>query len=143
MNGNTQSTLGQRSEESHQDRELGSSLGGELPTNVYLTVVGAFGWMMLAAWVCFGGQAGTSLALAIATVLCIVFFGLPLTLSHTRTTAMGRSDVKQFTPSSVDTATGRLSTREACRQVAFLPVALAVAAILIGATSLWLGPAAN
>ena len=103
----------------------GSIPGDEFPNAIYRTVVFAFAWMMLAAWLAFGGTAGTDLDLAIATVLFAVFLGIPLILYRTARSRMQRSDQnsKRFLESRVDIATGTISGTEAW---------LALAATLIG-----------
>jgi hypothetical protein len=47
--------------------------------------------------------------------------------------------LKGFLSAGFETATGRLSAREAWLQVALVPIALAVAAVLIGGVYTWLG----
>ncbi len=57
--------------------------GDEFPTTVYRSMVIAFAWMMLAAWLAFGGTGGTDLDLAVATVLFAVFLALPIIMHRT------------------------------------------------------------
>ena len=112
----------------------GSIVGDEFPTAVYKTVVFAFVWMMLAAWLAFGRAAGTDLDLIIATVLCTVLLGIPILLYRTARTRLQRTNQnsKQFLKSRVDIATGTISGTEAWLEVILIPVALALAATLIG-----------
>jgi len=112
----------------------GSIPGDEFPGAIYRTVVFAFAWMMLAAWLAFGGAAGTDLDLAIATVLFTVFLGIPILLDRTarRQLQKGEQRSKQFLDSNVDIATGTISGTEAWLEVILIPVALALAATLIG-----------
>ena len=112
----------------------GSIPGDEFPAAVYRTVVFAFVWMMLAAWLAFGGAAGTDLDLAIATVLCTVFLGIPILLYRTARNRLQRTNQnsKQFLESRVDIATGTISGTEAWLEVILIPIALALAATLIG-----------
>ncbi len=112
----------------------GSMPGDEFPAAVYGTVVLAFVWMMLAAWLAFGGTRGTDLDLAVATVLCTAFLGIPIILSWTaRNRLQGTyQNSKQFLESRVRIATGTVSGTEAWLQVALIPIALAFAATLIG-----------
>jgi hypothetical protein len=112
----------------------GSVPGDEFPAAVYRSIVIAFGWMMLAAWLAFGGATGTNLDLAIATVLFVVFLGLPITMYRTARNRLQRQRTipKEFLSSRVDVATGSLSGREAWLEVILIPVALALAATLIG-----------
>ena len=115
--------------------------GDEFPTAVYRSIVIAFAWMMIAAWLAFGGTSGTDLDLAVATVLFIVFLALPI-ITH-RTTANRRGHDRRPTPQSfrssqVDIATGTLSGREAWLEVLLIPIALALAATLIGGAYVFL-----
>ena len=112
----------------------GSIPGDEFPTAVYRTVVFAFVWMMLAAWLAFGGAAGTDLDLAIATVLFTVFLGIPILLYRTARNRLQRTNQNsgQFLESHVDIATGPISGAEAWLEVILIPMALALAATLIG-----------
>ncbi len=108
--------------------------GDELPPAVYRTVIVAFAWMILAAWLAFGGATGTDLDLAVATVLCTVFLAIPVILRRTATNQLQKSHrlAKQFLESRVDIATGTVSGTEVWLQVVLIPVALALAATLIG-----------
>ena len=109
--------------------------GGELPGPVYRSVLLAFAWMLFASWVAFASGGETDLVLTVAVVLFAVFLGLPLLIY---TTAAHHTEAKPENPpalpsSSVDTATGPLSGREAWLEIALIPAALALAATLIGA----------
>lgn len=112
----------------------GSIPGDEFPAALYRTVVFAFVWMMLAAWLAFGGAAGTDLDLAIATVLCTVFLGIPIVLYRTACNRVQRTNLnsKRFLQSRVGIATGTISGTEAWLEIILIPVALALAATLIG-----------
>ena len=89
---------------------------------------------MLAAWLAFGGATGTDLDLAIATVLCMVFLSIPIVLYRTARNRLQRTNQnsKQFLESHVDIATGTITGTEAWLEVILIPVALALAATLIG-----------
>ena len=108
--------------------------GDEFPVVVYQSIVIAFAWMMIAAWLAFGGATGTDLDLAIATVLCTVFLAIPIIMHRTACNRLQRphSVSKQFLSSRVDIATGSISGAEAWLQVILIPAALALAATLIG-----------
>jgi uncharacterized membrane protein YtjA (UPF0391 family) len=114
--------------------------GDELPPAVYRTIVFAFAWMMLAAWLAFGGASGTDLDLAVATVLFVVFLALPIIMYRTARNRLQRQRTvpKEFISSRVDIATGTLSAREAWLQVLMIPIALALAATLIGGAYVFL-----
>ena len=109
--------------------------GGELPNAVYRSVAFAFVWMMLAAWIAFGGSRGLDLDLSVGIVLFIVAAALPWLI---RTTASHHipaksTEVRPFLYSEVDTATGPLTGREVWFQIILVPASLALAATLIGA----------
>lgn len=107
--------------------------GDEFPPAMYRTVIAAFAWMMLAAWLAFGGTKGTDLDLAVATVLCTVFFAIPILLRRTAYKRVQRPQVAtRSSDTRIDIATGPVSRTEAWLQVILIPVALAVAATLIG-----------
>jgi hypothetical protein len=112
---------------------FGTIPGDEFPAAVYRTVVFAFVWMMLVAWLAFGGTAGTNLDLAIATLLCMVFLGIPILLRWTARNRLKRTNqnFKQFLKSRVDIATGTISGTEAWLEVILIPIALALACTLI------------
>jgi hypothetical protein len=113
---------------------LGSIPGAEFPAFVYVSVLLAFAWIMLASWLAFAGDMDAALALGIAIVLAIVFFALPIIIRHV---AVAFSHNKpettgDFLSAPVDTATGPLSGASAWLQVLLIPLALALAATLIG-----------
>ena len=93
---------------------------------------------MLASWLAFAGDTDTDLALGIAVVLGIVFFALPIIV---RRVAVAHSHPKRerahdFLAAPVETATGPLPGSSAWLQVLLVPLALALAATLIGAVNL-------
>lgn len=141
-----EATLRQQEKDSARDENrsgYGSIPGDEFPPIVYRSIIIAFAWMMAAAWLAFGSSA-TDLDLAIATVLGIVFLALPIVLYRTTCTACDRQQGpravrNQRLSSPVDTATGTLSGREACLQVLLIPVALALAATVIGGAYAFVG----
>ena len=100
---------------SEQRSSYSSVSGNEFPPAVYRTIVFAFAWMMLAAWLAFGAATGTDLDLAIATVLCTVFLAIPIIMYRTARKWVQRPHQvsKQFLKSQMDIATGRISGREA------------------------------
>lgn len=114
----------------------GSVPGSEFPTSVYVSVLAAFAWIMLASWLAFAGDMDAALALGIAIVLAIVFFALPIII---RMVAVANSPEQgeishDFLSSRIDTATGPLRGSSAWLQVLLIPMALALAATLIGLT---------
>ena len=114
----------------------GSVPGAEFPTFVYVSVLAAFAWIMLASWLAFAGDADADLALGIAIVLAIVFFALPIIIRQVAVahSATERGATNDFLSSQVETATGTLTGSSAWLQVLLIPFALALAATLIGAT---------
>lgn len=112
----------------------GKMPGGEFPTAIYVSVAGAFAWMLGAAWYAFGTTTGTDLDLAIITVLGIVFLGIPAALHHTAATRYPPAPKRMgdFLSSQVDTATGPMRGGQAWLEVMLIPLALAIAATLIG-----------
>jgi len=112
-----------------------SGFGEELPIAVYRSILLGFGLMLAIAWLAFGGQTDLDLDLGVVTVLSAIFLLLPV-IMHRIAAARAevrQPDVKEFLGASFDTATGPLPAREAWLQVALIPAALAVAALLIGA----------
>ena len=113
--------------------------GDEFPVAVYLSVVAAFAWILLASWLAFGVDTEADLGLSVATVLGIVFFALPILMYRTATHRFRpqRQRLDDFLSSPVDTATGRLTGAQAWLQVLVIPLVLAFAAIAIGAVHLF------
>jgi hypothetical protein len=116
--------------------DYGSVPGAELPAFVYVSVLAAFAWVMLASWLAFARSTDAALALAVAIVLGIVFFALPVIVrlvarAHARPE---REPAREFLSAPVETATGPLPGASAWLQVLLIPLALALAATLIGAT---------
>ena len=112
----------------------GVMAGSEFPTAIYFSVAGAFAWMLGAAWLAFGTNAGTDLDLAMVTVLALVFLGIPTIMHHTAATRYRSvpKPIAGFLSSQVDTATGWMPARQAWLEVMLIPLALALAATLIG-----------
>jgi hypothetical protein len=108
--------------------------GVEFPVAVYLSVVAAFAWILLASWLAFGADTEADLGLGIATVLGIVFIALPILMygTATRRFRVQRQRLDDFLGSPVDTATGRLTGSQAWLQVLVIPLVLAFAAIAFG-----------
>jgi hypothetical protein len=108
--------------------------GGELPRAVYRTVLAAFAWMLAAAWIAFGGSREPDFVLAAASLLFLIFLTLPVliyvTASHHMTAKP--ETLRHFLQSEVDTATGPLPGLAVWTEIAVIPVALALAATLIG-----------
>ena len=113
----------------------GTVPGAEFPTFVYVSVLAAFAWIMLASWLAFAGDMDADLALGIAVVLGIVFFALPIVIRQVAVANMrNRPEMSDdFLSAPVETATGPLRGSSAWLQVLLIPLALALAATLIGA----------
>jgi hypothetical protein len=117
--------------------DYGSVPGAEFPAFVYVSVLAAFAWILLASWLAFARGGDAALALAVAIVLGIVFFALPLivwrvAVAHARP---GWKPAQEFLSAPVETATGPLPGASAWLQVLLIPLALALAATLIGAVA--------
>lgn len=115
----------------------GTIPGAELPTFVYVSIAAAFAWIMGASWLAFARGMDADLALGIAVVLAIVFFALPVIVRHVAV-ADTRNRPKMtddFLSMPVETATGPLRGSGAWLQILIIPLALALAATLIGAAS--------
>jgi len=108
--------------------------GHEFPSAVYLTIFGAFAWMLLIAWFAFAAPDGTNLDLLMVTVLGLMFFGIPLAMHHTtvRHTIDVPLTVRRFEAEPFQTYTGPMPAWQAWVEVALIPVALAFAATLFG-----------
>jgi hypothetical protein len=118
--------------------DYGAVPGDEFPAFVYVSILAAFGWIMLASWLAFASDMDARLALGMAIVLALVFFALPVIIHHV---AVTRARAKPTAPhdflsAPVDTATGPLPGASAWLQVLIIPLALALAATLIGAAFL-------
>ncbi len=108
--------------------------GQEFPSAVYLTILGAFAWMLFVAWFAFAAPDGTNLDLMMVTVLGLMFFGIPLVIHHTtvRHTIKEPLTVRRFESQPFQTYTGPMPAWQAWAEVALIPVALAFAATLFG-----------
>lgn len=108
--------------------------GGEFPLAIYQSVAAAFAWMILMAWIAFGSGREPDFTLAFASLIMIVILALPLLIRVTARHHMHaeQEPLRKFLSTDVDIATGSISGREAWIEVAIIPVALALAATLIG-----------
>jgi hypothetical protein len=115
--------------------------GSEFPGVVYASVIGAFAWMITTAWLAFAAPDDTDLDLTMVTVLAIVFFIIPLAMHHSavKRCAPAHLRTSDFLKSQVDTATGPMPARQAWLEVMLIPVALAIAATLIGGVYVFVG----
>ena len=112
----------------------GSVPGGELPAVVYQSILAAYAWVLIAAWLAFGGTGSVDLDLAVGTALAMVFFSVPIILykSADLRSRVPKLGLDRFLSSRFDTATGSLSGGEAWAQILLIPLVLAIAATLIG-----------
>jgi hypothetical protein len=114
--------------------------GSELPTTVYLLIIAAYSWMLGAAWYAFGRDTDAGLVLGIASVLAVVFFGIPIAMRKTAAPRLPRPQQTatrlRIATARVETATGTLPAWHAWTEVLLIPFALAIAATLIGAAYL-------
>jgi len=127
-----------RSDEQPARSNYGAVPGAELPVAVYISVFVAFAWIVVASWIAFASGSDAVLALAMAGVLTVVFFALPLLVWLTARSHADkpRDAARDFLASRVETATDTLSGASAWLQILLIPAALALAATLIGVTSL-------
>ena len=117
----------------------GSVPGAEFPRVVYISVLAAFAWILIASWLAFGRDTEAELVLGIAVVLGLLFFALPILLckSARSHSAEQRKTLGEFFGSRVETATCSLTGGEAWLQVLVIPLALAFAAAAFGAVYVW------
>jgi hypothetical protein len=113
----------------------GTIPGAEFPAFVYVSVLAAFAWIVLASWLAFATDMDAALSLGFVVVLGIVLFALPIIM---REVAAANARKKHettgdFLSAPVETATGPLRGSSAWLQVLIIPLALALAATLIGA----------
>ncbi len=108
--------------------------GGELPRAVYRSVIAAFAWMILVSWITFGTNREADYTLALASVLMVVFLAIPVLIYVTASHHMKgpQETLDHFLSTPVETATGSMSGAQAWIEIAIIPVALALAATLIG-----------
>ena len=115
--------------------------GAEIPTTVYKTIVFAYAWIVVMAWIDFGRSTESTWLASIGAILGVVFFGIPIVLRHTNHALAHRRKrhLDAFLESDVEIATGRLQGREAYLQIMIIPLCLAVAATLLGLVWVWEG----
>jgi hypothetical protein len=108
--------------------------GREFPRVVYISILASFGWVVLASWYAFGSGGGIDLDLGFVTLIFAMFLGIPVILHGVglRWTHSKPKAFDDFWEHSVGTATGDLPAGQAWIQVLMIPLALAVAATLIG-----------
>jgi hypothetical protein len=113
----------------------GTVPGAEFPSFVYVSVLAAFGWIMLASWLAFARDMDADLPLGIAVVLAVVFFALPVIIRHiaVANTHNRPQTTDDFLTAPIETATGTLRGSSAWLEILIIPLTLAVAATLIGA----------
>jgi hypothetical protein len=113
----------------------GTVPGDEFPAFVYVSVLVAFAWIMLASWLAFAADMDTALSLGFAVVLGIVLFALPIIIREVAAANASKEHetAGDFLSAPVDTATGPLRGSSAWLQVLIIPLSLALAATLIGA----------
>ena len=97
--------------------------GGEFPMAIYVSVAGAFAWMLTAAWIAFGTATGTDLDLAMVTVLGTVFLAIPAAMHYTAATRYSSAPTRmaEFLSSQVDTATGPIPAVRGAQRASIPP----------------------
>jgi Flp pilus assembly protein TadB len=125
------------------DRDVYPSplLGDELPTGISVSILAAYAWMAMSAWIAFGGSQEADLALSVMTLVIAMPFAITLIAFGVARSKVRKTleDVEQF-EDTFDTATGRLPAGAAWGQILLIPVALAVAATLIGLVHIFEAP---
>jgi hypothetical protein len=130
--------LGARADAEEPRSGFGAVPGSEFPSYVYASVLAAFAWIMIAAWLAFARAMDANLALSFAIVLGLVFFALPIIIRHVaRAFVQPKPQApREFLASPVETGSGTQSGASAWFEVLIIPLALALAATLIGAAFL-------
>jgi hypothetical protein len=113
--------------------------GVELPAGIYRTIVAAYAWMLLVAWLDFSRTVEASWLASVVIVIGIVFFSIPFLLRRTNRalTRVSQPGLEEFLRSDLETATGRLPGREAYLQIVMIPLFLALAATAFGTIWVW------
>jgi hypothetical protein len=100
-----------------------------------LGVAGCVG-LVAAFWLFFHGSQETIGALSIVTFLAAVFVGVPFLMIRTRSRHRANTDrsrtLPEFLAGNFDTSSGPVSGWSALLQYSFLPIALAIGAVVIG-----------
>jgi hypothetical protein len=109
----------------------GSVPGSEFPRAIYVTILLAYVWMLLAAWWAFARDTEAGLVLGMATVLLTILIALPAIIAGM---ASGRAEKTKDESYVVGTATGDLPLSEACVQILLIPIIVAFAATAFGLT---------
>jgi hypothetical protein len=108
------------------------SLGGEVPRGVYGVVLGSYAWLLVIAWIIFGGSVETDLALVVVATICVMLLAIPVVASRMafNHSIHPRFRRKRVRSTHLGTATGELAAREAYLQILIIPITLALAATL-------------
>lgn len=125
-----------------KERPVPREIRGAKESNVHPMIgkiaIGATIWFIAVIWLSFGSH-GDFLSLAIVTLFFVIFFGLFLLTAsyswHDPRWSLPKISFREFLNSKVRIETGTLSGREVLIQMALIPVALALAATVIG--TLW------
>jgi hypothetical protein len=98
--------------------------------------IGAALWFIAMSWLDFARGGEIDYLLAIVTLFFVMFFTLFLLTAsysaHDPRWPSRNTTFREFLRSSIGTATGNMHGREVLIEIALLPVALAIAATLIG-----------
>lgn len=112
--------------------------GSELPRSIYVALIAAFAWMGMIAWIFFRGPGYTDLLLFEATLLVVIMLGLPVLLvkmadrKKAADHALHSDDPTASSSGNVDIFTETLPEGEAAAQILVIPLALALAATVLG-----------
>jgi uncharacterized membrane protein YdfJ with MMPL/SSD domain len=110
--------------------------GSELHPVVYQSLLMMPIVILLASWLAFGKGRGIDVDLTMVFMVFLAFTAIPTLLFLAgRGNARRHDTIEQFGQSSVETASGPMTGRQAWAEIALVPAALAIAAILFGVAS--------
>ena len=112
------------------------------PAAIWISI-GAFAWFMLAAWIGFAGDREAAVSIFMVVFINVMLIGLLAGGGwYSRNMTPERSTTRSFRAfvrGPVDTATGRITGREALLQIAALPMILSIGGTIIIALAVWCG----
>ncbi|MGO8800362.1 MAG: hypothetical protein ACLQJL_14905 [Roseiarcus sp.] len=109
--------------------------GGELHPAVYRSLLVAPIVIALASWLAFGRGGGVDLDLTMVCLVFGAFAAIPTLLYLAGGGARRQETLGQFVRRRVETASGAMTGRQAWIEIALIPAALAIAAVLFGLAS--------
>jgi hypothetical protein len=109
--------------------------GGELHPIVYRSLLASPIIIALASWLAFGRNEGTDVDLFVMTMVYATFVVIPTLIYLASRGRRRRQSVGEFAESRIETGSGPVTGRQAWIEIALVPMALALAAILFGVAS--------